>query len=219
MKHAAYRSGSKVVLMLFISATLLLLNSTTAFAQISGRGGDGYTRVMWTGNDSSIQVWKLDNHLNYVYGVGAGPYSGWIPVAFTVGDDNYSRVVWKSTDGQLALWLLDRNLNYVSSYAYGPYLGWLPETTGVDAGGYEQLIWRHTLGYMGIWILSPDQSRVLVSASYLNGGYLPGGSDEVGMGEAMSSSPMGQDGQVSHSLPKGITPYLRQLSSAPARVK
>src|ERR1700759_5553560 len=85
MKHTAHRSSTKALLMLFISAAFLLLNSTASFAQTSGRGSDGYTRVMWIGNDSSFQVWKLDNGLNYVYGVTDGPYPGWAPIAFTVG--------------------------------------------------------------------------------------------------------------------------------------
>jgi hypothetical protein len=216
MERMSYKSSTRVLMILAFSAAFVLFNSTMALAQTRGRGSDGYTRVLWIGYDSSVAMWKLDYNLNYVSGVTAGPYSGWMPIAFTVGDDNYSRLVWRSTTGELSLWLLDANLNYVSGYAYGPFLGWLPETTGVDSGGYEQLIWRHTLGYMAIWILSPDQSRVLVQAGYSNSGYIPG---SEGIGEAMSDSPLGQGASVAHSLPKELTPNLRQLASAPTRIK
>jgi hypothetical protein len=59
-------------------------HSGAASAQISGFGGDGYTRAMWRGTDGSISLWKLDPALNVVGSHNYGPYAGWLPVALTV---------------------------------------------------------------------------------------------------------------------------------------
>jgi hypothetical protein len=215
--------STKLVLSLCVATVCAVLNPATMSAQTSGTGGDGYTRVLWQGADSSIQVWLLDPNLNYVAGVTEGPYEGWIPVALAVGDDSYTRIMWRSTEGELALWLLYPNLDFYSSTVYGPYPGWLPETTSVDSNGYERVVWRNTNGALDVWELTPGQI-LINSVGYTNGtfGYVPAGSDAA-PGRGLTTPGKGpvpdKNERAGRPAPKVLTPQLRRLTAPPRRIE
>jgi hypothetical protein len=128
-------------------------------AQNSGVGGDGTMRLMWTGTDSHISLWKLDasNNINFSSSREYGPYYGWTPIALTTAYNGNSYVLWRNTNGSISLWLVDANLNYVTSRAYGPYDGWIAESVSVETAGPGnnrfRVIWRDTAGKVSIWIV------------------------------------------------------------------
>jgi hypothetical protein len=125
----------------------------TAFAQNTGVGGDGYTRLLWRGTDYSIALYKLDPNLNFVSGVTYGPYAGYTPVALTTDVLGYSYVLWRYTDGSILLWLVDPNLNFITSHVYGPYSGWTAKGLSVSTSGSNnfRVLWRHTGGSVALW--------------------------------------------------------------------
>jgi len=112
-------------------------------AQTSGVGWDGYTRLLWRASDQHAALWTLDSNLNFVSGIGYGPYFGWVPVALTTGNKNYSYVLWRTTTGNAAIWLLDPYLNYVTGLTTGDNPGWTPETLSTGTGYSNlRLTWR-----------------------------------------------------------------------------
>jgi hypothetical protein len=143
---------------LFTAAVTVIaaaVNPGTMFAQTSGVGSDGYTRILWRGTDGEISLWKLDGNLNYVGSHAYGPYDGWIPLAITVGQDNYARVLWKNTQGAISLWNVDPNLNLAYSRVYGPYYGWVPESISIDDNNNSRVSWRETQGHVSVWYVDP----------------------------------------------------------------
>jgi hypothetical protein len=126
----------------------------TAFAQNTGVGGDGYTRLLFRGTDYSIGLWKLDPNFNIVISITYGPYPGYTPVALTTDVNGYSYVLWRYSDGSIALWLVDPNLNFVANHGYGPYPGWTAKGLSVSASGSSpnfRVLWRFTDGTGDLW--------------------------------------------------------------------
>src|SRR4051812_43563893 len=72
---------------LFPIAALVIASTAFQFgaasAQTSGVGGDGYTRILWRGTDSSVSIWKVDGALNFSSYRAYGPYDCWTPIALT----------------------------------------------------------------------------------------------------------------------------------------
>jgi len=124
-----------------------------AFAQNTGIGGDGYTRLLWRGTDYSISLWKLDSNLHLVTNHAYGPYAGWQPVALTTDVYSYSYVLWRNTNGSISLWLVDPNLNFVNSHVYGPYPGWIAKGLSVSTSRSPnfRVLWRYTNGAETLW--------------------------------------------------------------------
>jgi hypothetical protein len=184
------RSGlrKKLIPMAALVAIWAAVQPGTLSAQTSGVGCDGYTRLLWRGTDSSINLWNLDPSLNLSASVIYGPYEAWSAVAITVGCDNYTRVLWQNTDGAIDLWLVDPNLNYVSNQEYGPYSGWLAESLSIDGADNLRLIWKNTNGEIDVWMLGP-------ALNYLTGQiYGPywgwnGGAADTAKSGANSSTP------------------------------
>lgn len=222
MKRKLEIYGKSCVLILSVATILAVLNPLTVSGQTSGTGLDGYTRVLWQGTDSSVQIWKLNGALGVISGVTEGPFAGWVPVALAVGDDNFTRIMWRSTAGELSLWLLDPNLNYYSSVSYGPYFGWLPVSTSVDSAGNERVAWRNTDGAMAVWTLSPNQSLILEAVSYANPtGYVPAGANAVtARGSAAPKSyKLGAAGETGHPVPDLLIPDFKRLQERPRGIE
>jgi hypothetical protein len=129
-----------------------------ASAQTSGIGGDGNTRFVWRGTDSSICLWKLNPGLGFLNSHCYGPFDGWLPIAVTTTNDNNTVVLWRFTDGTVSLWLVDSNLNFLFSKVYGPFPGWIAEGLSADTDGFSfsRLIWRETQGSVSVWCLDPS---------------------------------------------------------------
>jgi len=145
-----------------ITATMLasiVMTPGAVFAQNSGVAGDGTLRLMWTGTDSHISLWKLDatNNINFLSYHEYGPYYAWTPISLTTAYNGNSYVLWRYTDGSISLWLVDANLNYVTSRVYGPYNGWTAESLSVETTGFGnnrfRVIWRDTSGEVSLWIV------------------------------------------------------------------
>jgi hypothetical protein len=153
----------------------------TASAQSSGIGGDGVTRILWTGTDGRISLWKLGGP-----SAAYGPYDGWIPVAITTRNDNKTVVLWRRTDGLMTVWLVDTNLNYISQVYFGPYYGWVPESLSVDTNGNDwiRVIWKETQGSVSVWFLD---GNLVYQGSNVYGPYF--GWNPAVAGNAAASSP------------------------------
>src|SRR5260370_3307481 len=77
-------STPKKLLAIATTATICTtIHLGAVFAQTSGIGGDGITRVLWRGTDSSISLWAVDSNLNFITSHLYGPYAGWLPIAMT----------------------------------------------------------------------------------------------------------------------------------------
>jgi hypothetical protein len=144
------------------------------FAQTSGVGSDGFTRILWRGTDGSMSIWKLNATLDQVATSQYGPFSGYEPIAITVGTNNFTYVLWRNTSGSISLWGMDSNLNLVVNQQYGPYAGWTAQglSSSKDA---LRVIWRHTLGQVSVWDVDPTTLNLLNSKGYgPNFGWDPG---------------------------------------------
>jgi hypothetical protein len=153
------------------------MQAGTAFAQNSGLGGDGFTRLMWRGTDYHISLWKLDKNLNGSGSHEYGPYANWIPVALTSDTYGYSYVLWRNTDGSISLWLVDPNLNMVSYHQYGPYPGWIAKGLSADTSGSSanfRVIWRYYDGSVSVWNVDGGLNYVTSQAYGPYFGFDPG---------------------------------------------
>ena len=123
------------------------------FAQTSGIGGDGNTRLLWRGTDSSISLWELNSSLGLITSHAYGPYTYWTPIAITTANNNHTYVLWRYTDNSISLWDVDPNLNYVTSHVYGPYAGYVAKGLSVETNGTNTLrvIWRYYDGSVAVW--------------------------------------------------------------------
>jgi hypothetical protein len=148
-------STPKKLLAIATTATICTtIHLGAVFAQTSGIGGDGITRVLWRGTDSSISLWAVDSNLNFITSHLYGPYAGWLPIAMTTDYGGYTYVLWRNTDSTITLWLVDPNLNFVTSKVYGPYAGWLAQGLSVSTSNGSQnfrVTWRHSNGALSVW--------------------------------------------------------------------
>jgi hypothetical protein len=85
---------SKMHRKLFALAAFAAMSAfeTGAFAQTSGVGSDGQTRILWRGTDGSVSLWNVDASLNYLAYHAYGPYDGWIPIALTTAPNKHGRI-------------------------------------------------------------------------------------------------------------------------------
>ena len=161
-------------------------------AQSSGVGCDGATRLLWTGTNASISLWKLDSNLNVLSKTAYGPYAGWYPAGITTACNNNTYVLWLGLtanaldfNGTALIQRLDANLNYVTQQAYGPAAGLVPESLSIDTtpNSTLRLIWRggDTLsgGIVSIWYLQPDLSIVKAVSYGPFPGYLGDNTDVI----------------------------------------
>jgi hypothetical protein len=161
---------------LAVAITLFLGSNAPSYSQNSGIGGDGFTRLLWTGTDGSIVVYRLDGNLNLVANRSYGPFADWAPIALTVANNSFSYVLWRRTDGLVNVWALDPNLNLSGNQTYGPFGGWYAEHLSADTNGQStlRLTWRATNGTFSVWY---RQANLALSTSNTFGpffGYLPG---------------------------------------------
>ena len=118
-------------------------------AQSSGVGCDGATRLLWTGTNASISLWKLDSNLNVLSKTAYGPYAGWYPAGITTACNNNTYVLWLGlTADQLAfngtalIQKLDANLKFVTQQTY-TQTGLFPDSLSADPSNNTlRLIWR-----------------------------------------------------------------------------
>ena len=192
---------TKALAILAASTMWSVFQPGTASAQSSGIGGDANTRLLWTGTDSRISLWKCDAVLLNCTSHQYGPIDGWTPVAITTTNNNKTCVLWKYTDGRISLWTVDPNLNFVHYTQYGPYTGWTALSLSADTNGNDwiRVIWRETEGSMSIWELSSCEAFVRYHAYGPFFGFVPGtaaaaakpapGSAEAKAEEAMRNAP------------------------------
>ena len=127
------------ILLGFVAVTLLslVLPPGILWAQTSGVGSDGLTRLGWLGTDGRLSLWRLDATLEFQLYHEYGPYPGYTAESLSIDPTNNSlRVLWKHTTGVLSVWTVDANLAFVRFHEYGPFFGYDP-TLGYDAGGYD----------------------------------------------------------------------------------
>ena len=118
-------------------------------AQSSGVGCDGATRLLWTGTNASISLWKLDSNLNVLSKTAYGPYAGWYPAGITTACNNNTYVLWLglATDelaynGTALIQQLDANLKFVRQRAY-TQTGMFPDSLSADPSNNTlRLIWH-----------------------------------------------------------------------------
>ena len=133
-----------------LSVLFMTLRPGIVDAQTSGLGGDGFTRVLWRGTDSSVSLWRLDSNLDPQLNRNYGPFPGYAPIALTVASNNIAYLLWRHTNGSISLWRLDASLNVLNSQVYGPYDGWTAQGLSVG-GGQVRIIWRYTSGHVSVW--------------------------------------------------------------------
>jgi hypothetical protein len=158
-------------------AIIILWGSTQpSYSQNSGIGGDGFTRLLWTGTDGSIVLYKLDGNLNPVATRGYGPFADWAPIGLTVANNSFSCVLWRRTDGLVNIWLVDPNLNLAGNQTYGPFAGWYAEHLSADTNGLStlRLTWTATNGTFSVWYLQPNLALSISNTFGPFFGYLPG---------------------------------------------
>jgi hypothetical protein len=174
-------SARKKLLAIAAAVTICATSHSGAlFAQTSGIGGDGITRVLWRGTDSSISLWALDSNLNFITSHAYGPFPGWFPIAITTDSNNFTYVLWRNSDGAITLWLVNPSLNFLTSTVYGPFAGWLAEGLSVSTNGSNnfRVLWRHSTGALSVW--NVDGNLNLVNSNVYGPffGYDPGSAKE-----------------------------------------
>ena len=118
-------------------------------AQSSGVGCDGATRLLWTGTNASISLWKLDSNLNVLSKTAYGPYAGWYPAGITTACNNNTYVLWLGLtanaldfNGAALIQQLDANLKFVRQRAY-TQTGMFPDSLSADPSNNTlRLIWH-----------------------------------------------------------------------------
>jgi hypothetical protein len=165
-----------------IATTIVLLGVIQpgiSYAQTSGVGHDGITRLMWRGTDGSFSLWRLNQDLTFASYKVFGPVYEWTPVALTVGSDNNTYVLWRSTNGAAAIWRIDPT---GTSAAPGPELpptpGWIPESLSISQDGNNNLrvIWKSTSGRLSVWDVDHTTLQLKFYKAFApSSGWDPGG--------------------------------------------
>jgi hypothetical protein len=183
----------------------------TLAAQTSGIGGDGWTRLMWRGTDSSISLWKVDPNLKNPMSHQYGPYDGWVPIAITTANNSYTYVLWRHTNGTAQLWLVDPKLNFITNKLYGPFTGWIAESLSANTTSGDntfRLIWRETNGSAGVWALDSGLTGFKFQTLGPVPGFNPGSAAAAlnpsasGPADAKAAAAMGTNSSPTIPVPK-----------------